>query len=390
MRLFLLVLFLSTLGPAAAETPYWQWSPQQAESYESLARTQLKANPDSPEALDRLAKAIVVLSYNNPNTDDLDELLKVLKRSYSLAPTQTTAVLLARYCEDPTESAKWAVKALSYSPPSVRALDYFENLVKSDPRLAKLENEDVRRARRRLQRWRELLASYGSIKQDMVKTYSQEDQDRRLPPSPERLQVKEKTLEARSKSGKLFWTQTLSRQPTKLVSFMTALVVIDPDHIRILDPGSGKVRHTLPGVLKTALKDGAQSVAWKASESPGLLLGADEQRLYVAVSHWFCVFRAKDGSGWARYFSHTIRAVPCPDNKVLVVQTHHNQLVAHRLSDGKELWTFDPPPNQVIDVRKVTNTEVVVYLPGLERIVILDRDRGDRIERLSYETLHLP
>lgn len=385
--LLLLALLLTTVSAAAPDTPYWQWTRNQAKQYQSAARERLKSHPDSVEALDQLAQSIVVLSYSNPGRDQLTELLSVLKRSYRLSPSQTTAVLLARYCEDNTASAEWAVKALAYPHPSLRALDYFENLLKNDPKLARLVNEDVRRARLRRQRWQAILASYGTVKNDMFTAYSRESVDRRLPGPVSVVKVQGKSLEARSKDGELLWSREVGSEPVKVVSFEAAIATINESRLDMLDPPTGRAIHSLPLPLKTNLKDGKESVEWNAWTAPELLLGLDKERFYVAVSHWFCVFRSKDGTGWARYFSYSVRAVPCPDNRVLIVQTHENRVVAHNLSDGKELWTFTPPGNQPIDLRKVTDAKVVVYLPGLERLVVLDRDTGTVMERLSFETL---
>lgn len=382
-----LLFLLGTAGRAAADPPYWRWSLEQAEKYEASAREKLKQDPNSLESLDKLARAIIVLNGNDLNADERAELIDALKRSYTLAPSQTAAVFLALYVQDPEDSARWAVKAQSFERPSLRALRHFDDLVASNPKFARLENEDMRWARRRQLRWDEILASYGTIRLDMFKSYSQNPKNRRLASSDKTYRVNGKKLEARSKQGHLLWTNALSSEPVKLASFEKCLVTIDSEKLRMLDPATGQVRHTLPSVMKTGLRDVLNLVEWNATESPTMLMGADTERLYVAVSRWFCVFRGKDGSGWAIYFGYTIQAVPCPDEKVLIVRTDDNSIVAYRLSDGKKLWQHLPPAQLEMKLRQVSNTQVVAYVPGLERIVVLDRNTGNVVERLSYETL---
>ena len=72
---------------------------------------------------------------------------------------------------------------------------------------------------------------------------------------------------------------------------------------------------------------------------------------------------------------------------MLIVRTDDNSIVAYRLSDGKKLWQHLPPAQLEMKLRQVSNTQVVAYVPGLERIVVLDRNTGNVVERLSYETL---
>ena len=359
-RLLTLVLAAWLFQSVAAEEPYWKWSPDEAREQLETAREKLKTEPQSVAALNKLAQAIIISSYNQPNDQERAELLKALKQSYDLAPGQSTAVLLAQYERSPKESARWAVKALSYPTPSRHALDIFERRAKSDASLEKLGNQDVKFAREHQKKWDSLLASYGSIKNDMFKSYSQTLKDRRLPPD------------------------SAGKGKQKGVSTGPRLFVIGEKEIQILNSAGGETLHKWPAQVPTKLEGGGAPVVWNASKDSDALLGADKNHVFFAVDHWFCVFRQKDAAGWARYFTYSIQAVPSPDGKVLIVKSHGNSVVAHRMSDGKELWSYSPGNLELI-LKRVDDEQVVAYVPGLEQILIFDRDSGEVLRRLSYQ-----
>lgn len=359
-RLVTLVLAAWLFQSVAAEEPYWKWSPDEAREQLETAREKLKTEPQSVAALNKLAQAIIISSYNQPNDEEREELLKALKQSYDLAPTQSTSVLLAQYERSANDRARWAVEALSYPAPSRHALDIFEQLVKSDPSLGKLENRNVQLARKHQKKWHSLLVSYDSLSNDMFKSYSQTRPDRRLPPNSSR-NYKQKGV------------------PTG-----PRLFVFGEKEIQILDPADGKTLHRWPTQVPTKLESGGAPVVWNASKDPDALLGADKNHVFFAVDHWFCVFRQKDAAGWARYFTYSIQAVPSPDGKVLIVKSHGNSVVAHRMIDGKELWSYSPGNLELV-LKRVTDEQVVAYVPGLEQILVFDRDSGEVLRRLSYQ-----
>ena len=52
--------------------------------------------------------------------------------------------------------------------------------------------------------------------------------------------------------------------------------------------------------------------------------------------------------------------------------------------DGKELWSYSPGNLELV-LKRVTDEQVVAYVPGLEQILVFDRDSGEVLRRLSYQ-----
>lgn len=375
-RLLLHAILLAATGlpSLAQDLPQFYPGSDYFEARITEARAALAKSPNSAPALTSLGYWLCV------SREDRKEAREALERSYELAPSQASAMLLASswLSENDKERAEWALRAMSFPPPSLHALAAFEMALKSSPELSSLENADVRRLRARRDRWQKELRSHEQRIPSLILT-DQESRDpleaeRAWPSSERKFDLKGQRLVATSKGGKKLWESDLGPEPVKLVAQPPRVFVIDARRVRVLDQESGRKLHEWPSAVPLALAEVPES--WSLWEQPQSLMGANGDWFFMKAGRWLCVLRQKDARGWAVYYSARIRAELSEDGQVLVTEHNHSMVTAWSMADHRKLWEYVSGWSYQLRLLDVTPTEVVISLPGKGQLIALSRQTG--------------
>ena len=88
--------------------------------------------------------------------------------------------------------------------------------------------------------------------------------------------------------------------------------------------------------------------------------------------------------GWRQAFGLMIQNSSSYYGEILVIEDHYNTIHTFRIRDGKKLWEYHYGKQLDTQLLDVGESEIVIYLQPIGRLITLSRDTGEVLRQRSH------